>query len=230
MKYDAGARAQADGTDLLAIFAGISPTALAQIRALQARLQRTTTRERLLLGGLVLAALIYAPIAVFDWRTVQEDRYIDAMTERSAARLARAAAQRITTNAPDQTAIEDMRTWGFEAANVAVAQVRVEQQLVEAATAAGLTNIKITTEPKIEVIGPTQWLGAQIQADLRWTPTFAFLDALTGWVEGFRITQFEYQATTMPAFALANPGLGPTGRVTIGLAVPVSVRDQEPKT
>ena len=136
---------------MLAIFAGIGPSALAQTRALQARLQRTTPRERILLGGLLLAALVYAPIVVFDWRTAQEDRYIDAMTERSAARLAQAASRRITANAPDQAAIEDMRDWGLEAANVAVAQVRVEQHLVQAATAAGLTNIKITTKEDLRI-------------------------------------------------------------------------------
>jgi hypothetical protein len=190
-------------------------------------LQRTTPRERILLGGLLLAALIYAPIVVFDWRTAQEDRYIDAMTERSAARLAQAASKRITANAPDQAAIEDMRDWGLDAANVAVAQVRIEQHLVQAATAAGLTNIKITTEPEIEVIGPTQWLGAQIQADLRWSPTFAFLDAMTGWTAGFRVTQIQYD---IPPFQGRDPAAAPPGRVTIGLAVPVSVENVEPTT
>lgn len=208
---------------MLAIFAGIGPSALAQTRALQARLQRTTPRERILLAGLLLAALVYAPIVVFDWRAAQEDRYIEAMTERSAARLAQSASRRITANAPDQAAIADMRDWGLEAANVAVAQVRVEQYMVQAATAAGLTNIKIVTEPEIEVIGPTQWLGAQIQADLRWSPTFAFLDALTAWTAGFRITQFQYEITTGPVLVQADPAAPPLGRLTIGLAVPVSV-------
>ena len=202
---------------------------LVQTRALQVRLQRTTPRERILLGGLILAALIYAPIMVFDWRTAQEDRYIEAMTERSAARLSQAASQRITANAPDQAAIADMRDWGLEAANIPVAQVRVEQQLLRAATAAGLSNIRITTEPEIEVIGPTQWLSAQIQADLRWAPTFAFLDALTSWTAGFRITQFQYEISAMPVFVQATPAAASLGRLTIGLAVPVSVASTEPR-
>lgn len=225
MKYDVGARAQADGTNLLALFAGIGPSALARMRVLQGRLQQTTRRERLLLAGLVLGALAYIPIATLDWRTVQQDRYVDAIAERSAARLARAASLRIAATAPDEAAIEDMKTWGFEASNVAVAQVRLEQQLFQAATAAGLTNIKITTDPEVEIIGPTQWLGAQIQADLRWSPTFTFLEGLTGWPEGFRVTQFQYDITTMPIFAQANPGLAPAGRMQIGIAVPVSVPD-----
>ncbi len=203
---------------------------LVQTRALQVRLQRTTPRERILLGGLILAALVYVPIMVFDWRTAQEDRYIEAMTERSAARRAQAASQRITANAPDQAAIADMRDWGLEAANVAVAQVRVEQYLFRAATAAGLTNIRITTQPELEVIGPTQWLGAEIQADLRWSPTFAFLDALTAWTAGFRITQFQYEISAVPVFVQATPAAASLGRLTIGLAVPVSVVSTEPRT
>jgi len=203
---------------------------LVQTRALQVRLQRTTPRERILLGGLILAALVYAPIMVFDWRTAQEDRYIEAMTEQSAARLARAASQRITANAPDQAAISDMRDWGLEAANVAVAQVRVEQHLFGVATAAGLTNIRITTDPEIEVIGPTQWVGAQIQADLRWSPTFAFLDRLTAWTAGFRITQFQYEITAPPTFVQPGGAAASLGRLTIGLSVPVSVVNTEPRS
>lgn len=225
-----GARAQSDGTDLLAFFARISPSALAQVGILQARLQRTTTRERLLLGGLVLGALVYAPLVVSDWRADQEDRYVEALSERSAARLAQAASRRISANAPDQAAIQDMKGWGFEATNVAVAQVRVEQRLVQSATAAGMTNIRITTDPELEVVGPTQWLGAEIEADLLWAPTFGFLDGLTGWPEGFRITQFRYDMTTMPMLARANPGLMPSGRVTIGVAVPVSIPAAGPTT
>ena len=206
-----------------AMFAGIRASALRQTRALQVRLQRTTQRERILLAGLVLGALVYAPIAVLDWRQQQEDLYTNAVVERSAARLARSASERITANSPDTAEVEDMRSWGMASSNAAIAQVRVEQMLIEATTNAGLANVKITTDPDIEVIGPTQWLNAQVQADLKWAPTFAFLDALTGWSEGFRITQFQYEVTTTQAFMEANPTIAPAGRVQIGVAVPVTV-------
>lgn len=213
---------------MLAIIAEIRPSLLARGRALQARFQRTTPRERVLLGGLILAALIYAPIAAIEWRDAQSDRYTDAMTEQGAARLARAASRRITATAPDEAAIADMKTWGFEASNLSIAQVILEQKLVETTDKAGLTNVKITTDPEIEVIGPNQWLGAEIQADLRWTPVFAFLEALTVWPEGFRIKQFRYDIANQPNFIQSDPTAPPLGRVTIAVAVPVSVADPEP--
>ena len=148
------------------IIAGLRVSARTQTRALLARLQRTTPRERVLLGVMVLAALIYAPISAADWRVRQEDRYIDALSTRASARLAASAARRVEAAAADDTAVEDMKTWGFEATNVAVAQVRIEQQLAKAALDVGMTSVVITTDAEVETIGVTDWVGAEIQADL----------------------------------------------------------------
>ncbi|WP_287898988.1 hypothetical protein [Brevundimonas sp.] len=203
------------------ITAGLRASAGVRTRDLVARLKRTTPRERVLLAVLVLGALVYAPIAASDWRAAQETRYVDAMSERSSARLAAAAARRIEAATADQAALEDMETWGFEASNVAVAQVRIEQQLVEAATRAGLTNLRVTTDSEVETIGPTQWLGAEVQANLLWTPTFAFLDALAAWPEGFRVTGFQYEMQPLTPLQQEAGMTAPTGSVRIGVAFPV---------
>lgn len=200
-----------------------------QTRALLARLQRTTPRERVLLGVMVLAALIYAPISAADWRVRQEDRYIDALSTRASARLAASAARRVEAAAADDTAVEDMKTWGFEATNVAVAQVRIEQQLAKAALDAGMTSVVITTDAEVETIGVTDWLGAEIQADLRWAPTFAFLDRVAGWPEGFQVVSFDYEMTPAATFqgqiqqvqGAAAQLPPPTGKVRIRLSFPV---------
>ncbi|WP_426039840.1 hypothetical protein [Brevundimonas sp. DC300-4] len=215
---------------LSAIIATTISPLIAQVRVLQARLARTTSRERLLLGGLVLGALIYGPIAAMDWRAQQEDRYTTAQADRSTASLALSASRRISAEAPDEAAIEDMQTWGFEASNIAIAQVQIEQRLVEAATDAGLANVRITTDAEIEAIGPTQWLGGEVQADLRWTPTFDFLESLAQWPEGFRVTQFRYEITTPADFVSTEPGFVPAGRIQIGLSFPVKVANGEPTT
>lgn len=208
------------------IIAGLRASARTQTRALIERLQRTTPRERVLLGVLVLGALVYAPIGAADWRIRQEDRYVDALSARASARLAAATARRVEAAASDDTAIEDMQSWGFEAANVAVAQVRIEQQLASAAAGAGLTNTSITTDSEIEAIGPTQWLGAEVQADLRWSPTFAFMDRVATWPEGFRVVGFNYEITPPTQFQIqqqpqAGAPLPAAGKVRIQLAFPV---------
>lgn len=203
----------------------------AGVRGLEARLKRTTRRERLLLGGLALAVFLYTPIAALEWRDAQRDRYVEAMTEQSAARLSQAASRRITASAPAEAALEDMKTWGFDASNLAIAQLLLEQKLVEAADKAGLANVKISPDAEITTIGPNQWLGAEVQADLRWTPVFSFLDALTVWPEGFTVRQFRYDITAQPNFVAAAPAEGAAlGRTTISVAVPVRVvnTDLEP--
>lgn len=198
--------------------------------ALKARLSRTTPRERLLLSALALGALLYAPLIAMDWRTEQEDRYTAAKAEQSTARLALSASQNIAALAPDEAAIEDMQTWGFNAGNVSIAQVQIEQRLLEAATGAGLETVRITTEAEVEEIGPTQWLGGEVQADLRWTPTFAFLESLAQWPEGFRVTRFRYEITTPPNFVSQDPAFVPAGRLQLGLAFPVQVPETGPAT
>ena len=213
---------------LSAIFARTISPLIAQTNALKARFTRTTPRERLLLGALAVGAGVYAPVAAMEWRAEQEDRYSVAQADQDAARQALSASRAIAARAPDETAIEDMKTWGFEAGNVAIAQVRIEQRLVEAATEAELSNIRITTDSEIESIGPTQWLGSEVQADLRWTPAFDFLETVAGWPEGFRVTQFRYEITTPQNFIPVEPDFAPSGRVQVGLAFPVKVRELGP--
>lgn len=193
-----------------------------RMRALGDRLRATTPRERLLLGLLGLGALIYAPIMASDFRAAQEDRYVQALGDRASTTLMQQAARRIAAATENRTALEDMRSWGFEAANIPIAQVAIEQRLVKAATNAQMINPRITVRDQIETIGATQWLEAEIQADLRWTPTFAFLDDVAAWPEGFRVTRFQYEMTPPPAFSEIEP-VAPSGRVVIGLAFPVSI-------
>lgn len=205
----------------------VSPL-IAQTRALQARWARATSRERLLIAGLVLGVLIYTPVAALDWRTQQEDRYTEALAGQATAQLALSASRSIAARAPDDAAIADMRTWGFDAANVPIAQVRIEQRLFAAATDAKLSEVRITTDNEIETIGPTQWLGSEVQADLRWSPTFDFLNSVAAWPEGFRVTQFRYEITTPADYVPTDPSFIPAGRVQIGLSFPVKVLNAEP--
>lgn len=196
---------------------------LAQTRALQVRMSRMTQRERVLVAGLCLAALLYAPVATLDWKTQQEDRYIAAMTERSAARLALASARRASADPTSDAIIEDMNGWGFEASNVSVAKVLIEQRLMASATTAGLNNIRITTDNEIVADGPLQWLGAEVQADLLWAGTFSLLDQMTGWPEGFQVVGFRYDTTPVGSGLQVAPGT-----VRIAFAFPVWVENAEP--
>lgn len=214
-----------------AVLASVRTAWTVRTRALVVRFQRTTPRERLLLGALAMGVLAYAPIFAMDQKAAASDRYIDAVTERAAARLSLNAARRASADPLDRAVFEDMRSWGVEASNPATAQVLLERRLFEAANRAQLANVQITTQPEIETLGATQWVGGEVQADLRWTATFAFLDAVSAWPEGFRITSFQYEATPPPAQNAGIPpevlamamASQPLGRVRIGVAVPVRI-------
>lgn len=212
-----------------AVLASVRTAWAVRSRALVVRFQRTTPRERLLLGALALGVMAYAPVFAMDQKATASDRYIDAVTERAAARLSLNAARRAAADPLDRAVFEDMRSWGIEASNPATAQVLLERRLFEAANSARLVNVQITTRSEIETLGATQWVEGEVQADLRWTPTFAFLDALGAWPEGYRITSFQYEATPPPAQNAGIPpeilaaamASQPLGRVRIGVAMPV---------
>lgn len=203
------------------ILARFRATARARWLDLSARLRRTTPRERVLLAVLVMAALVYMPIAASDWRTSQEDAYVDAVSDQAAARLALAVSRRVEAAASDRAAIEDMKTWGFSALNAQVAAVAIEQALVRAATTAELPAFSVTVAAEPQAIGPTNWMEAEVQADLRWNPTFDFLDAVAAWPEGFRVTSFSYDIG-------GSPGAPDAGKVRMGLAFPVRLEEASP--
>lgn len=210
-------------------------------RALVVRFQRMTPRERLLVAALAMGVVVYAPVFAMDQKAAASDRYIDAVTERAAARLALSAARRAAADPVDRAVFEDMRSWGIGASNAATAQVLLERRLFEAATQAELPNFRITTQPELEEVGATRWVGGEVQADLRWTPTFAFLDLLAAWPEGFRVTSFRYEQEPAPAVvepprrsgrrgsraAEPPPVVYPAGTVRIGVAVPVRLSQPE---
>lgn len=208
------------------VFAGYWTAARARLTPVADRLRRTTPRERLLLAALILGVLIYAPVAAAGWRAQAADAYAEALIERGAARLASDQARRVMAAAADDAAVRDMRQWGFEAANVPVAQVRIEQQLVASAEVAELTQVRITTDSEPEDLGPNQWLGASMEADLRWTTLFAFLDDLAAWPQGFRVTRFTYELR-QTNFGFVDPEAPVLGKVTLGLAFPVRIAEPE---
>ncbi len=186
------------------------------------RFQRTTQRERLLIGVLILGGSFYAPVQALDYLNRASEGYVDALSQQSTARLAAQAARRITASASDQLALEDMRSWGFSAPNAAVAQLAIEQRLVATVEKAGLSDSVISTQSQIVSHGATHWMNAEVQSDLRWDPFFAMLDTLGEWPEGFQVTGFRYEVLPTRRSSSAR-SVEPTesGKLYLDLAFPV---------
>lgn len=192
-------------------------------RDLRARVERTTPRERLLLVGLGIGALLYGLVSASEFRNRQEDMLAEALADRAEAQLARSSATRTAASAPDQMALEDMQSWGVTAANISIAQVRIEGRLLAAATAAELANARITTDDDLVEVGPTQWLHAEVETDLNWTSTFAFLEEVGRLPSGFRIVEFGFDVE--PQRGIVNPDefRPPRGRIRMTLGFPVRI-------
>lgn len=192
-------------------------------RDLRARVERTTPRERLLLVGLGIGALLYGLVSASEFRNRQEDMLAEALADRAEAQLARSSATRTAASAPDQMALEDMQSWSVTAANISIAQVRIEGRLLAAATAAELANARITTDDDLVEVGPTQWLHAEVETDLNWTSTFEFLEEVGRLPSGFRVVEFGFDVE--PQRGVANPDefRPPRGRIRMTLGFPVQI-------
>ncbi|WP_426041898.1 hypothetical protein [Brevundimonas sp. TWP2-3-4b1] len=199
--------------------------------AANARLARTTVRERVLLGGLALSALVLAPVTALNVRANEEERFVEAQTAVDTARLDAATARRIQLAALDEAARRDLDAWGFRGTNLAVVRVRIEERIAAAAAEAGLTNVTVAAGDALEADGPTQWLRFDLEADLKWSPTFALLDMISAWPEGFRVLEFSfegYQTAAPDAAPVAGYIIqaGPTARVSLALSFPVVVPEE----
>lgn len=201
----------------------------ASIDGLKQRFERTTPRERILLAILIMGAALYAPVHALERLNLSSEAYVEALSDQSSARMAAQMARRVAASAADTAALEDMKTWAFQASNAPVAQVMIEQKLVATADRLALPNPRISTQSKVESEGPTNWMFAEVQMDLRWGPAFAFIDSLGTWPEGFRLTGFRYEV--LPFNGVLRPGDPiPTesGTIRLNLAFPV-VLDQMPE-
>ncbi len=181
------------------------------------RFQRLTPREKTMLLGLGIVALLVAPLPVLNWRDAQEEAYVQALSDRVQARADMSARRRVEASAADTAIVEDMRSWGFEATNVAVARVLLEQRATEAATEAGLSNVRVEVGEEAEAVGPTRWVDVTVRGDLRWGPVFRFLDLVSAWPEGFTVKGFGYD----PVNERRNP---PTpGQMELVISAPVEL-------
>lgn len=192
----------------------------------KSRLAATTPRERLLLGAMATAALLYAPLAAFEWRNMQEDKHLEAVASLTNAQMLARSLNKANASSLETAAFKDMRGWGFSADNTAIARVRIEQRLIEAATNSGLTNVEIAVGDKVDMTGPVQWLDAEVQSDLLWKGAFDFLDDLSSWPEGFRITAFRYEQPPQQEFDLVN-NIVRAGKLRMTVSFPVKIAHLE---
>lgn len=212
-----------DETDAGARLAGAFTRQFERFRAAAARL---TERERLLVAALGLGALLFGAVSAADW----SDRAREAFSEaRTAHDRARALATRPpAADAEDATArLAQVERWSFSAANTDIAAADIEQRLLRAAEDAGLPGPRIRIETTTGTPDATGlvWLDVEVEADLRWDPTFSFLELISSWPEAHDLRSFSVAVTPAPAAVVRDPAR-PFGRLRIGLAFPVRLASE----
>lgn len=193
-------------------------TLRARWAAVTGRFRQTTPRERLLLAALGVGLLVYAPVMALDARDQAESAYVEALTTREAAERDRQRALSARNTSAREMALQDMSRWGFEGVNAETLRVRLEQDVQAAASDAGMTSVSIVPTDATTQTGPIVWIPIQVQADLTWSPTLRFLDDVSTWPEGFRVTRFSFERPPPPAFEGAPPATA--GRVRLELEFP----------
>lgn len=143
--------------------------ALPAFGAARARWSRATSRERLLLAGLGLAALAYLPFAAQGWAQVRATQATD-----NAARL------QALTAADDGTRLRGVearvtglearvRAWSPTAPSFPVARVLVEQEVALAAAGAGMTSLDVHAAETPDQIGPARFVRVELGSSFTWS-------------------------------------------------------------
>ena len=146
---------------------------------------RVSPRERKLLAGLALIALILAPLKAFEMRqTALEDNRL--VQEQVAA--AKAAARRATgqgLGAQIERTQDEIRDWSWSAPSVAVGQVMAQNELAEMAAAGGLAAAQVSAVGKPVAAGAVTLVGIEIEAPFNWSGLSGFLGELSQSGKGF---------------------------------------------
>ena len=180
--------------------------------SLSEALARLTPREAWLLAALALVFLAGAVFLAQQWSGTQRDRYATAQADLLLARQARVAASRGGLDDFDLAQLRSLSGWEVHGPNVWLARIRIEQQLVAAATAAHLPSPEIKLAEAADT-GPVPTLKAEISGPYVGAPVLAFLHILAAGQAAFVVDKFdasdaataEYRLTLLCPIAIDGP-------------------------
>jgi len=160
---------------------------------LKAYAQRLSVREQVLVGGLVLVALIMAPLKAYDWSQDQLTALINDKTTLASLQAQDNGAQ-VRRMARQLSARQsEIKTWAWTSQSFAVARVVLESKLVAAAIQAGLVNPEVKSSPQPDVVSGINFIRVELTGAFTWTAFRIFMDSLTGLGKGFVVSSVEVQ-------------------------------------
>lgn len=169
---------------------------------LREAIRKLTARERILLLALANAVALFGITEVFDRASSEEIRL-------SAAHEAlRQERERVRVRADERAlgavtrAIAKAQALSFRAETLAIARVRAQTVVTNAAAAAGIVGARVTAAPEALGEGRVRLQPLTVQGAFNWATFLPFAQALAGTEESILITKFSVDASASPQFEL----------------------------
>ncbi len=181
----------------------MKPTALSTMMpAASAQFARISARERKLLAGLALAALVVAPVKTFDWAQAAGERQVQAQQALDTALQAARGARGGGVQGQLAQQRKDIANWSWQAPSAPIGRVVAQDQITSIAIRAGMTGAEIKPADKIEKIGEVDFAKIEIDAPFAWPSFTAFLSGLAATGKGFMIDSLTVQDDVKPRLKL----------------------------
>ncbi len=176
---------------------------LGQARAwMAAAYGRLSSRERWMLVGLGIAALAVAAVASNRWAGGERDRYAAAQADLMVARQNRAAIQR-GLDAFDYAQLHALSSWSEHGRSIWLVRVRIEQRIVSAAMAAGLTAPDVQVAEAVEGDSAVPLLRADVNTPDQGAAVASLLRRLSDDQEAFVLDRVQLTTGDAPGVKLS---------------------------
>ncbi len=146
---------------------------------------KVSVRERRLLAGLALLALILAPMKAFEMRAealaANEAAHAELQLAKTNAR--RASGQGVAAQL--QKTRDEIREWSWAAPSVAVGQVMAQNEMSSLAASGGLAGAEVRASGRPEPAGSVTLVGVEVTAPFSWSGLSGFLSGLSSSGKGF---------------------------------------------
>lgn len=183
-----------------------------------------------MLTALGAGALVFTTLSAADRAAEARLAYAEAVTAHARARAGTGPADAAMDQLEAQR--NQIARWSFSAPNVDVAAAEIEERLLRAAADAGLPDARFrlrTTGLDAGQGADLVWLPVEIEAALRWDPTFSFLELVSSWPEAHDLTVFSVDIAALPQGRTRDPA-APFGRVRLEMAFPVRLETGDDST
>lgn len=170
---------------------------------------KLSVRERALLVGCAVVAILVAPVLAADWARVAGDRVIaarSALDERRAVHPASGSARAL------REVMAEVEAWSYVTDTVPLARIGLQNQLATTAQAAGLNDVRLSIDDQLVLDRGVPLVRAELSAGFSW-------DGLTAFFEGLGLAQNGY---LLESVRRSGPG---GSRLEVVLLAPVRTFD-----